>query len=323
MKRMVISFLTCMAVVSSYACTTFCINHNGQIVFGRNYDWVTGAGIVYTNHRGLFKTSKEASDGATTSWVSKYGSISFNQYGKEFPTGGMNEKGLVVELMWLEETVYPAKDARASLMILQWIQYQLDNSSSVAEVIATDASVRISSSGSPLHYQVAEAAGNVATIEFLDGKMVVHKGKELSFPLLTNSTYSSSAATVRSSFNRKNISLSDNSLDRFVKACGMIKQLKDSNVTMPLTDYAFSILDRVSQGSFTKWSIVYDISKKNIYFKTNEYTAIKILNFSGFDLSCNKPSKMFNMNQQTIGNINAKFTLLDTDLKRKLLDQAV
>ena len=66
-------------------------------------------------------------DGNTISWVSQYGSITFNQYGKEFPTGGMNEKGLVVELMWLDGTIYPQPDERPAIGVLQWIQYQLDN----------------------------------------------------------------------------------------------------------------------------------------------------------------------------------------------------
>jgi penicillin V acylase-like amidase (Ntn superfamily) len=28
--------------------------------------------------------------------------VTFNQYGRNFPSGGMNEAGLVIELMWLE-----------------------------------------------------------------------------------------------------------------------------------------------------------------------------------------------------------------------------
>ena len=40
----------------------------------------------------------------------KYGAIFFNQFGREFPMGGMNEAGLVVELMWLDETVFPSPD---------------------------------------------------------------------------------------------------------------------------------------------------------------------------------------------------------------------
>ena len=93
------------------ACTTFVIDKDGHIIFGRNYDWISGAGIVHTNQRGLFKTSMKSNDGGTISWISKFGSITFNQYGKEFPTGGMNEKGLVVELMWLDGARYSEKDA--------------------------------------------------------------------------------------------------------------------------------------------------------------------------------------------------------------------
>src|SRR4030095_6709679 len=125
------TFFTLISVcfISSFnssACTTFLLNKNGQLVFGRNYDWVTNAGIVCTNLRGLQKTSMKEEEGTPISWVSQYGSITFNQYGKEFPNGGMNEKGLVVEMMWLDGTKFPDPDNRSPLNVLQWIQYQLD-----------------------------------------------------------------------------------------------------------------------------------------------------------------------------------------------------
>src|SRR5215213_2626818 len=92
--------------------TTFLLSRNGQHVFGRNYDWVTGSGMVTVNFRGVKKTSFSPDGGKAVSWVSGYGSVTFNQFGKEFPHGGMNEKGLVVELMWLNETKYPNADDR-------------------------------------------------------------------------------------------------------------------------------------------------------------------------------------------------------------------
>jgi penicillin V acylase-like amidase (Ntn superfamily) len=285
----------------SFACTTFFINKNGQMVFGRNYDWITGNGMVCTNQRGLAKTSDKTNDGASISWVSKYGSISFNQYGKEFPTGGMNEKGLVVELMWLDGTQYPAADERPAVGVLQWIQYQLDNCSSVGELIATDNKLRIASKGTtPLHYLAADAMGNVATIEFLDGKMTVHKGNDLPFPVLTNDTYSSSleqTKTVTTPTGGNSFSFSNNSIDRFAKACNMVKQYYEVSITTPVIDYSFTILDKVAQGSHTKWSIVYDISNRKIYFKTLGYAAIKNVAFSAFDFNCSLPSKAWDMNQ--------------------------
>ena len=322
MKKVLPFVLLCFLYQPVLACTTFCINKNGHIVFGRNYDWVTGAGIVNTNKRGLFKTSMSTGNGSTISWVSSYGSITFNQYGKEFPTGGMNERGLVVELMMLEETVYPANDARPAVGVLQWIQYQLDNSATTADVIASDAVIRIKESGTPIHFLVADAAGNVATIEFLNGKMTVHKDESLPFPVLTNDTYASSV-DVAKRWIGKNVSLQNNSLDRFVKACGMVKKFNETNMDMPVTDFAFSILDKVAQGSFTRWSIVYDISNKKIHFKTDANKEVKTIQFTVFDFACNLPYKMLIMNQDLKGDVSRNFILPEKKLKRKIMGQVV
>ena len=45
-----------LLVQQALPCSTFFINHNGQMVFGRNYDWVVGTGLLCTNQRGLVKT---------------------------------------------------------------------------------------------------------------------------------------------------------------------------------------------------------------------------------------------------------------------------
>lgn len=234
MKKIVFLLLLAAVCQSAYPCTTFFINKNGQLVFGRNYDWVTDAGMICTNLKGLSKTSMATPNGTTISWVSQYGSITFNQYGKEFPTGGMNEKGLVVELMWLDETKYPAADERPAIGVLQWIQYQLDNCSNIDEVIATDKKLRIAAIGTtPLHYLIADAAGDAASIEFLDEKMIVHKGGDLSIPVLTNSIYSESVETYnRSSASNEAVSIvnGNNSLQRFEKVCNRVKQFKSADI---------------------------------------------------------------------------------------------
>lgn len=324
MKKAALIVYSFLATLSAFACTTFCINKNGHIVFGRNYDWMTGAGIVYTNQKGLYKVSSKTSDGKTIDWVSKYGSITFNQYGKEFPTGGMNEKGLVVELMWLNETKYPDADGRASLNVLQWVQYQLDNATTVDEVIASDKKIRIAAKETPLHYLVADAAGNVASIEFLDGRMIVHTGNEMQYPVLTNSTYKESSAIAATQLKQKDISQTgNNSLDRFIGSCKMIEEIDAKSTSMSLTAYAFSILDKVSQGDFTKWSIVYDITEKEIYFKTEGYQQVKFFEMKEFDFSCSKSCRMFNMNQAGTGDVSANFIMPDKKIKNKIFEEAM
>jgi hypothetical protein len=58
--KILIAFVVLLANVfggTTYACTTFFLEKNGQMTFGKNYDWMTGTGSVNTNLRGLFKSS--------------------------------------------------------------------------------------------------------------------------------------------------------------------------------------------------------------------------------------------------------------------------
>ncbi|MEP7371951.1 MAG: linear amide C-N hydrolase [Chitinophagaceae bacterium] len=313
MKKILLFAWLMASINTANTCTTFFLQHNGQMVFGRNYDWVADAGMVCTNQRGLMKTSIKNPDGNTISWVSLYGSITFNQYGKEFPTGGMNEKGLVVELMWLDGTAYPQPDERASVGVLQWIQYQLDNHSNIEEVIASDKIIRITSKGTPLHYLVADANGHAASIEFLDGKMNVHIGNDLPMPVLTNDTYTHSITS-----HANNSAQGNNSLERFSTACNMLQQYKSETSGKSLVDESFAILDKVAQGNYTKWSIVYDISNKQVWFKTEKYKQLRLINFSSFDFSCTVPSKLINMNGREEGDISKLFNDF-SDAKNKLV----
>ena len=100
--------------VPADACTTFCLRDDGRILFGKNYDWNVGDGLLVVNQRGIARQA-DMPDDRPASWVSRYGSVTFNQYGRDFPSGGMNEAGLVIELMWLEGSRYPAPDQRPAV----------------------------------------------------------------------------------------------------------------------------------------------------------------------------------------------------------------
>jgi penicillin V acylase-like amidase (Ntn superfamily) len=289
----------CFLHFDAVTCTTFLLHRGNELVFGRNYDWVTGNGFVCTNQRGLQKKSAVRADGKPLEWTSKYGSITFNQYGKEFPTGGMNEKGLVVELMWLEESRYAIADNRPAIDVLQWIQYQLDCHSTVSEVIATDKHVRINNGDVPLHYLIADKTGASATIEFLNGKMITHTNAELELPVLTNETYDKSLDAMK-----RGATGGNNSHQRFTTACAMLQDYRENGSNKPASDVAFNMLSAVSQGDFTKWSIVYDIKKSIISFRTFAAPGIKIIDFSSFNFDCKNPSVMLDMNSADVGNIS-------------------
>lgn len=92
MKKISLIF-TIFLFVNSYACTTFVLKTENDLVFGRNLDWVSDNGVVVVNKRNVKKTSLIFPPEKPVEWISKYGSVTFNQFGAEFPFGGMNEEG--------------------------------------------------------------------------------------------------------------------------------------------------------------------------------------------------------------------------------------
>lgn len=321
-------FLIILITLYSYntnACTSFCFSYNGKHFFGKNYDWVTGNGIVCTNLKGLQKISVPQKDGKTITWVSKYGSITFNQYGKEFPSGGLNEKGLVIELMWLDDTQYAKQDNRASINELQWIQYQLDNHSTIDEVINSDKFLRITSNGAPLHFLIADASGHSATIEFLNGKLKTHSSNELPFSVLTNNTYEKSINTIKTTPNsiEETPTFKSYSYSRFTKVCASFKELNEAKKMNPI-NYAFNILNNVKQNNFTKWSIVYNISDKKVYFKSASSQHIKELHLTDINFKCDSQPLFYDINNTSnTRNIIIELLYLSKTAHKKTLQKSV
>jgi penicillin V acylase-like amidase (Ntn superfamily) len=148
--------------------------------------------------------------------------------------------------------------------------------------------------------------------------MIVHKGENLPYPVLTNTIYSDAVQQVKS----KNGNYRDNSVDRFATACNMVQQFKTSNVNMKSVDYAFNVLGRVAQGNATKWSIVYDITNRQIHFITNQHQQRKSFSFSDFDFNCKGPALHFNLNNKTAGTISKQFTPLSYQQNKAVIEKS-
>jgi penicillin V acylase-like amidase (Ntn superfamily) len=277
------------------ACTTFCLRDDGRILFGKNYDWNVGDGLLVVNQRGLARKA-DMPDDKPASWVSRYGSVSFNQYGRDFPSGGMNEAGLVIELMWMEGSRYPAPDERPAVDVLQWIQYNLDTHATVAEVLAADQKVRIAGEV-PLHYLVADRKGQVATVEFRDGRMAAHTGKDLPVAALANSFYAESKESWQEGKAREG----GNSLKRFAHAAERVRGFDGKKGDA--VAYAFETLDQVAQGSYTQWSIVYEIDRGRVHFRTQSHRPVRTLSFADLKFDCGQPVRVLSLDAKVEGNV--------------------
>lgn len=294
---------------AALGCTTFCARN----VFGRNYDFETGEGMLLVNKRGLHKRSMSSTP---ATWVAQYGSVTFNQFGRDFPMDGMNEAGLVVALMDLSATRYPDPDERPVIGVLNWIQYQLDTAGSVSQVIANCDKVRIPPGAHPLHYLVADASGDVATIEFLDGRLVVHRGDTLPVPVLANDTYDSSLAWLRQVQSRGWNAATASSLDRFARAALMLQ-----STTQPPVDATLSILASVAQPGSTRWSVAYDLQNRVVHYRSMTNAARRSVALETFDFGCTSPTLMLPLDFGS-GDVTTSFEPYSYEANRSLMGES-
>ena len=322
-------FLLCCILIaaflpqSSHACTTFCLDTQDELVVGKNFDWHTGDALIVVNKRNVTKTAYLYPDWTgeqPVSWISKYGSVTFNPWGQEFPFSGMNEAGLVVSAMGLSATTYPAPDSRPAISAMQWIQYQLDTAATVADVIASDTVLRISNSDPwTLHFFICDSLGNCASIEFLDGVLVYHTQETMPVKVLTNNIYS----TDLEDWENEEITVPDvySSAQRFCTATEMLEDY-DPETSGPATDYTFTVLSNLTWAAPTQWSIAFDAPHRRISFHTLDNANIRYVDINSFDFSCLTPVRVLDIQEDLSGNVAGDFIDYTYELNRTLIGKS-
>ena len=122
---------------------------------------------------------------------------------------------------------------------------------------------------------------SLAALEFLDGKLVVHRGVVMPARALTNSTYSDSVAA----FERAKGKGPDTDIGLVARSVRAGRMLAAGGNEDPIAP-GFEILAAVAQPGFTRWSIVYDLSAGEVHFRTEGNHAMRRVALAGFDFSC-------------------------------------
>jgi len=161
------------------------VSKDGTVIVGRSMDW--GEDMM-SNMWVLPRGEKRDGRGGknTIWWVSKYGSLIVSAY--DIGTAeGMNENGLVVNELALVESDYGKPPEGAKVISLStWPQYVLDNFATVAEAVADlekeefRVQTVVLGTGRPanMHLVISDASGDSAVFEYVDGKLVIHHGKQ-------------------------------------------------------------------------------------------------------------------------------------------------
>lgn len=178
------------------ACTRVLWNDNGYApMVGRTMDWPESTEPVLTVFpRGMQRDGGKLGEEVVVSenparWTSKYGSLVTTVYGMG-AADGINEAGLAGHLLYLNATDFGPRDpAKPGLHAGLWVQYLLDNAATVEEALDLFGDVQIVMAEArghkaTVHVAIEDASGDSAIIEFIEGKPVIHHGRQ--YTVMTN-----------------------------------------------------------------------------------------------------------------------------------------
>lgn len=305
--------------------TAFVMRSGGAALLARNLDSPAAQGGLFVNQRGVMKEGFDAAPSTNPlRWTSRYGSVTFNQFGREFPLGGMNEAGLTIEGL-AGPADYPVADRRPPVNELQWIQYMLDTCGSVKDVLKGDRKLRISRLLLNLHYLVADRKGRTAVVEFEGGKMRAFTGGDQPVPVLSQGGYEESLRGLGlnpgSGAEPEGRPGPPASADPFARAVAGLREYAWLGQTL-VVDQAFTLLRAIERPD-TRWSAVYSPRSQRLFLKTRAHRRYKILGLDSLDFSCGSGPLWLSVETDAAGNLRRSFVSSDPAGNRRLLEAAI
>lgn len=264
---------------------------DNTIITARSMDW---KGDIPANLWVFPRGMERNGEAGTTSvnWKSKYGSVITSSWDIA-SSDGMNEKGLVGNLLWLVESTYPEfeKDKdQPALAISLWLQYALDNFATVEEAVTAlgreefvvvSAHIPGTEIFGTVHLSLSDKTGDNAIFEYIDGKLVIHHDR--SYVTMTNSPIFEEQLAINTYW--KNIPGTvmlpgtNRATDRFVRASYYIDAIPKTDNTRVAIPSVFSVIRNCSVPlgissatepniSSTRWRTVSD-QKNMVYYFDN------------------------------------------------------
>lgn len=286
------TLLSTSMLVSSAAeaCTRFVyLGASDQVITARSMDWKTDVGTnLWVFPRGMNRSGEAGPN--SVQWTSKYGSVIASGYDIS-TTDGMNEAGLVANVLWLVESSYPKYDGSTpGLSIAAWAQYVLDNFATVQEAVDTLAKepFTIVTSNVPgedrlatLHLSLSDASGDSAIIEYIDGKQVIHHSRD--HQVMTNSPTFEQQLALNEYWKQIGGTVflpgTNRASDRFARASFYVNAIPKSEDPVETIASAFGVIRNASVPfgittpdqpniSSTRWRTVADHKRKLYFFES-------------------------------------------------------
>jgi choloylglycine hydrolase len=316
------------------ACTRFVYHGAGDdVITARSMDWKNDIGTNLWIFPNGMQRSGEAGPNSIH-WTSRYGSVIASAY--DFSTtDGMNEAGLVANVLWLVESDYPKYDgAKPGLSIAAWAQYVLDNFATVKEavdalaqepfIIVTDKMPGEERLGT-LHLSISDSSGDSAIIEYIHGKQVIHHSRK--YQVMTNSPIFEEQLALNTYWQQIGGTVmlpgTNRASDRFARASFYVNAIPKSESSVEAIASVFSVIRNVSVPygittpnepniSSTRWRTVADHKRKLYFFESALTPNVFWVDLNKIDFSA-KTGKVMKLdlgpNQSNVfsGVVNADF----------------
>jgi len=298
MKKVAFAFFTVLTAMFALhpthlqACSRIVyLGPDETVITARSMDWKEDIkSNIWVFPRGMERKSKSGPN--SMSWTSKYGSVTVSGY-EVATTDGMNEKGLVANLLWLAESEYPpVVSGKKTLAISLWAQYVLDNFATVAEAVKALARedfvvVTAETPGgtgvglATLHLSISDPSGDSAIFEYIGGKLVIHHGRE--YQVMTNSpTFDKQLALYdywKQIGGTTMLPGTNRAADRFARASFYVQAVPQTDNTRVALASMFGVIRNVSVPlgistpgqpniSSTQWRTVSDHKNRVYYYES-------------------------------------------------------
>lgn len=290
----------------SYSCTRILyVTENNDVIVGNNMDWHESMPTKLLCYpRELNRNGQVLNN--TLHWKSKYGSVVTVAYNR-IATNGMNEAGFAAHVLSFPESNYGSRDEKINgLSIAMWVQFYLDNFSTVGEAIhysqqnqfqiITDKDT-ITNKKIGLHLAIEDATGDSAIIEYTNGKAHIYHNKH--YLVVTNGPSYNKAIEMSKEYagfgGHKPLPGTTQTFSRFIRALFYVNHLPKTRSTNKAIFDLLSVLDNVSQpvgtisperatDTATVWKSIADLSHLIYYFRASDdfntmWIALNKLNF--------------------------------------------
>ncbi len=325
---MIFFALTIALMPEAQTCTrAVYLGPEGTIITARSMDWLSDMGSnLWAFPRGMQRDG--AAGSRSIRWTSKYGSVITSVF-EAGTADGLNDQGLVANLLYLAESEYPqpaANDQRLPLSISVWVQYVLDNYATVAEAVAALRQepfyvVPVKSpdghAGS-VHLSMSDSTGDSAILEYIEGKLTIHHGRQ--YQVMTNSPKFDQQLALNAYWQQIGglvmLPGTNRSADRFARASFYINAIPKTANRAEAIASVFSVIRNVSVPlgiktpgqpniSSTLWRTVSDHKNKRYYFDSARSPNVFWVDLADLDLAAGKPALRLTLTGGTFYSGNA------------------